>query len=444
MQNSKKANSIIFVTILLVLGVINTLKYDRALISEQENRRLAEIPEITVGNYVDGSLSSGIDEFLKDRFVFRKAWIDTASKLSKIKGIQDSDDFMLVATNGANEGDAGTALKELTPSNQYQFVQDTLNFPDDVGMLKIVKPTESVDVTKIEFAENFKTNVLIYDEKGMTSYVFKKNLIDRLANAYNDVEASYSGTLNIYALTAPSRVAFVDEDYARYTDNQYLAIQSFYSKLDTRIIKIDPYPMLAMHQDEYIYFKTDHHWTSLGAYYGYVSACISMGLVPKAIEDFDELLETNFLGSLYDLTQSDILKANEDSILAYVPRAELTYRIIEPGGDVNYSQVISKDFYTEDYKYDVFLGGDYNLAMIENSSDDVSDETIMFIKDSYGNALIPYFTNHFKRILIVDPRYNVEPFSELIKTYDVHKLVIQNNGQTLASESYVDILENLN
>jgi len=442
MELWRKVNSILFIIILLGIGIYNIFNFDQSYISPSENRALASWPEFEKKNYFSGNFSRGIDDYIQDRFVFRRAWLETASSLSHLRGIKEEEDFVLLTTTGANEGEP---LPEVTDETRnIKAVHDVENFPDDVGMLKVVTPVKGVEVTKIEFSENFKTNILIYDKKGMTSYVFKSDLVDRLAKAYNAVEQSYVDVLKIYALTAPSPVAFVNEDYARYTDNQYEGICDFYQKLDQNIIKIDPYPILLAHQDEYIYYKTDHHWTSLGAYYGYVEACNEMGLDPKPISEFDEIDYDDFLGSIYNLTKSDILKENEDEILAYVPQADIEYKIMTESGELTYDQVVSTDFYTRDYKYNVFLGGDNNLATVENHDSAISDETLMVIKDSYANALIPYFVNHFKRIVIVDPRYSKQSFSELVAAYEVDRLMIVNSGQALASESYVNLLENLN
>jgi tetratricopeptide (TPR) repeat protein len=442
MKQWKKINSILFIVILLSIGVYNIFNFDKSLLIPSENRALASWPEFEKKNYFSGDFARGVDNYIQDRFVFRRAWLEMATSLSHLRGIKEKEDFILLTTTGANEGEA--VAKDTEEETGFKAVHDVENFPDDVGMLKVVKPVKGVEVTKIEFAENFKTNILIYDQKGMTSYVFKSNLVDRLAKAYNAVESTYEDALKIYALTAPSPVAFVNEEYARYTDNQYDGIQDFYEKLDRNIIKIDPYPILAEHQDEYIYFKTDHHWTSLGAYYGYVEACRKMDLQPKPVSEFDQLPLIDFLGSIYNLTKSDLLKDNYDEIYAYIPRADIEYKIVTPKGELVYDQVVSTDFYITDYKYNVFLGGDYNLAFIENHDPTLSEETLMVVKDSYGNALIPYFVNHFKRIIIVDPRYNQRTVSDLVAEYQVSRLMFVNSGQALASESYVDLLENLN
>jgi hypothetical protein len=435
-----KIKAILFVGGLLALGIANSLYFDDSYISYTENRRLAPWPEWSYEGFFSGDYTSGIDSFLKDRFLYRSAWIDLSTKLSSFQGIQTEDDFVLLTTDGANEAVAG----EATTVQSARIVHDTVNFPDDIGMLIPVKPEKGVDVSKVEFSDDYKTNILIYDQKGMTSYVYKSDIVDRLAEAYNHFSDNYLDKLKVYVLMAPSPVAFVDESYARYTDNQYDAIQQFYHGLERDIIKIDPYPALAKHQDEYIYFRTDHHWTSLGAYYAYTEACKAMGFKAYDLEKFDEVTSDDFLGSIYNLTQSEVLKAHDDEIFAYVPRANVEYKIFTSQSTLDYDTVISEQFNIEDYKYKLFLGGDFGLAVIDNLDLPEDGETLMVIKDSYGNALTPYFVNHFKRIVVVDLRYTLKSVAELVNEYGVNRLMLVNSGQALAAESYADILENVN
>ncbi|MDK2866274.1 MAG: hypothetical protein PWP51_900 [Clostridiales bacterium] len=435
-----KLKAVLFVGGLLALGIANGVYFDDSYISYTENRRLAPWPEWSYEDFFSGAYTTGIDDFLRDRFLYREAWIDLSTKLSSFQGLKTQDDFVLLTTNGANEAAAG----EEKTVRSAKIVHDVAHYPDDIGMLIPVKPEKGVDVSKVEFSDDYKTNILIYDQKGMTSYVYKPDTVDRLAEAYNHFSDNYLDKLKVYVLMAPSPVAFVDDDYARYTDNQYDAIQQFYDGLEHDIVKIDPYSALAAHQDEYIYFRTDHHWTSLGAYYAYTEACKKMGFKPYDLTAFDELTDIDFLGSIYNLTQSDVLKTHDDKISAYVPKANVTYKVFTSQSTLDYDSVISEDFDIDDYKYKLFLGGDFGLAVIDNLDQPENGETLMIIKDSYGNALTPYFVNHFKRIVVVDLRYTSKSVGELVNEYGVNRLMLVNSGQALAAESYADILENVN
>ncbi len=435
----KKANIVIFVIILFFLGYVSAFQFNRGVISYTENRRLADFPKLTGENYWSGDYTAGIEAFLTDHFPRRDSLIELTQSISAFRGIQSADDLMIVTTSGANEGEA-TVEREETPQVSSKFVNDDYHFPGEIDMLIPVRRDPNVDVEKVEFDESFKTNILIYDQKAMTSFSYHTHYINYMARAYNRLHAIYP-SVEMYAVMAPSPVAFVKESYERYTDDQNQGISDFYNQLDDSIHKVKLYPVMKRHLKEPIYFNTDHHWTDLGAYYAYEEVAKMMGLSPKGLKQFKKETYASFLGSLYELSQSPVLKDNEDVLTVYEPRATLEYTIVGQEDKV-YQTLISQEAFNAE-GYEVFLGGDHGLALIDNLGETETDETLLVLKDSYGNALVPYFVNHFKRIVIYDPRYSKETLGDLISQYAVDKLMIVNSGQALTSPSNISLFQEL-
>ena len=157
----------------------------------------------------------------------------------------------------------------------------------------------------------------------------------------------------------------------------------------------------ADHLDEYLYFRSDHHWTQRGAYYAYAEFVRSIGLEPTPIEEFDiEIIRENYIGSMYGYTKDERVKYYYDTIEAYMPRKACTMTIQHYEGTSTYNTCIV----TSIKGYPAFIGGDHPYLVINVPEND-QDKCIMIIKDSYANAFIPFLTEHYGNIVVVDPRY---------------------------------------
>ncbi len=139
-----------------------------------------------------------------------------------------------------------------------------------------------------------------------------------MGKKYADVINMYSRLkipgLKIYNLIIPNGFEFeVTEKYKNLVRPAKEAINSVFSAEDPEISKINPVDEIRRHRTEYIYFNTDHHWTSLGAYYAYTSFCASAGLVPVSLANIPSKVKPGFLGFFYRLTRAASLKNNPDS-----------------------------------------------------------------------------------------------------------------------------------
>jgi len=439
----KRINSAIFIFILIFFSLWNLFFHSEEMISNSENRRLTDWPEFTVKALFEGSYTEQIELYLGDRFPLRAKGIAFISYLENLRGIQSDDDFVLIQTSGVNEGESVTSSESQIFEIESKFVHDKQHFPDDVGMLIPIVADTSKNVTKITFDEDFKTNILIYNQKGMTSFQRQDELIESLAASYMRIGNRYP-EIKMYALMAPSQVAFVDEAYFQYTDSQYEGIQAFYEKLGREITAIDPYAILDRHRDDYIYFRTDHHWTSLGAYYAYLETCRQMNLSPNGYDTLSFRSYGDFLGSIYNLTQNQNLKDNPDSLYAFVPIAKFDYLIYDKDSLLKtHHALISDSFDLKNYQYRVFLGGDFGFSVIKNKSDPELEETLLVIKDSYGNAWVPFIADHFRTTIVYDPRYTDRTLQSITEAYNIDKMIVVNSGQALTSKSYIETMKTI-
>ena len=156
---------------------------------------------------------------------------------------------------------------------------------------------------------------------------------------------------------------------------------------------------LAAHSEEPVFYRTDHHWTSLGAYYGYTALLEAMGETPLPLGKA-ETVSDDFYGTLY--SSSGVHWVAPDTIERYVREDAVTVEDVY-GGETHGLYVDS--FLEEKDQYASFLGGNQPLYIVRNSAA-LSDRKLLLVRDSYSDSLAPFLCRHFAEIHLLDLRYN--------------------------------------
>ena len=189
------------------------------------------------------------------------------------------------------------------------------------------------------------------------------------------------------------------------------------------------------HKDEYLFFKSDHHWTHRGAYYAYQQFALSAGLTPRAVEDFEvKILNSKFIGSMAGFTKDARVKKFYDTVEAYLPSKACT--MTYGGKTVNYCINTGKTGYT------AFIDGDISYGEItvpENPQDMVA----VVLKDSYGNAFVPYLTEHYGKIYVIDPRYASFTIQQKFAGVEIDDIIFCYNNYSANSSAWVGYLNKL-
>ena len=163
--------------------------------------------------------------------------------------------------------------------------------------------------------------------------------------------------------------------------------------------------MLA-HKGEDIYYRTDHHWTSLGAYYGYTALADALGFEPVSLDSYTKTIRSqDFYGTIY--SSSGVRWVAPDTIETYVPDDGITvtsYTYDNKGNPVEEQRALyDTSFLQVKDKYSMFLGGNQSLAVVRTPNTD--KPKIAIIRDSYADSLVPFLTPHFSEIHLIDLRY---------------------------------------
>lgn len=266
-----------------------------------------------------------------------------------------------------------------------------------------------------------------------------KEQLERNLSAINTFKQN-NPELNVGFVTVPNAVSIKKEYLPKYavTLNQDKQIDNIYSKLDDSIVKIDLRNTLKKHKDEYLYYKTDHHWTSLASYYAYQDIAKAFNLETTKQSDYTIYpVTTSFEGTLANKTGSVNIK---DEIDIYVPKDKCDYVITDESTNKKSRTIYHSDALETKDQYTVFMGG--NKALFHINVDNNSKRHLLLIKDSYANGLIPFLIPQFNSITVIDARYYFEDYTRLIKDDLITDVLFMNNTNTFVQDtSLADMLE---
>ncbi|MBE6951948.1 MAG: hypothetical protein E7452_00125 [Ruminococcaceae bacterium] len=253
--------------------------------------------------------------------------------------------------------------------------------------------------------------VLVIGNAAMEHYYGVDKVLKSYANTVSTIKAQLP-TVNVYAMFCPSAVEFcAPSKYQAGTRSQQRAMNVIYENLQNGAIGVDVWSELNAHADEYLYFRTDHHWTQRGAYYGYVAFCKAAGLVPHEMDEYETGKVQNFVGtmSMYAKDYADRFYNNPDYVEYFRPlnpSAMTVYTSPKMTNGSARSVMASQeaaDQMARYAKYSMFISGDNPISHIV--SETVKNGRIAIVtKESYGNAVVPFLTDHFEEIYVIDPR----------------------------------------
>ena len=212
-------------------------------------------------------------------------------------------------------------------------------------------------------------------------------------------------------------------------ENQWEQLSGIRSYLGGAFEEISVLETLREHREEYLYYRTDHHWTTLGAYYAFCKAEQVMGLETIGEPEFCELAG-NFEGTL---SSKSGYRVPLDTISVYRPQEEerLAVTYVEEQ-EKKASLYASARLDTKD-KYGVFLDGNHPVVEIRTMAE--SNRKLLLVKDSYANCFVPFLTGQFREIVLVDPRYYYGELEELMETHAFTDVLFLYNLNTFLEDN---------
>lgn len=414
-KNIHLVNVIIFCGILL-LGGIASLAMKKDTVSVMENRKLASFPEYNDSTFWKGKYFKDIEAWYADNFPMRDKWIDISGKIRNKFGYESSEIKMYDETNDA---DANLKGKDTTKNK----INDG-PLPDDGATGEV------------------KKRVFVFKNRAFEMFGGGAAMGKSYAEVINSYHRMLSPDVQVYNLIIPVALEFeITEKYANMQKPNRPAIENIYNSEDPAIKKVWAIDSIRPHRSEYIYFNTDHHWTSLGAYYAYKAFCVTAGLTPVNIDTVASKVKPAFLGSLYRLTRDEGLKNNPDSVRYYLFRDSMNFYT---GNNTIGSWTRSK-MYGEGASgpnsYSVFLQGD--LPIVKMETQHKNGRKIAVVKESYGNAFACFLVNNYEKVIVVDQRYYTGDFIKMLKAEGINELLFINNIFAAHTPFHIDKIKGL-
>lgn len=254
--------------------------------------------------------------------------------------------------------------------------------------------------------------------------------IIRILNEFND-KLNY---VNMELMLVPTSVTINKDKLPKFSDTKDELETLNYIYNGIHFNKINVYDALMEGNKQYqMFYYTDHHWTSYGAYYAYLEYCKNNNIEPIAINDFEIKEVTNdFYGTLYSKTNDYNRKS--DSIHIFIPDKN-DYVVNYVASKVETNSLYEDKYLNEKDKYSYFLDNNHPLIVITNNDVDNNKE-LLVIKDSFANSMVPFLVNHYSKVHVIDPRYYLLNISDYVKeNRNINDVLILYNMNTVDNDT---------
>ncbi|WP_306024483.1 MULTISPECIES: DHHW family protein [Paenibacillus] len=342
--------------------------------SESENRMLQKLPKFSLETLVSGKFTSEFESYISDQFMERDFWIGLKSDADQGMGKKES--------NGVYIGKDGYLIQKFPP-------------PEKGDLEDKVKAVQAFDKA--------------------------------------------SPGLRKYMMLVPTAAAVLEDKLPPYASGGDEMV--YWEKIkdshlgDIRCIDVSP--ALEANKEQPIYYKTDHHWTTKGAFLAYRELGAPMSFTPKNEDDFNiRQVTSQFYGSLY--SKSGFRHIQPDSIELYYPKTPGTISVDYVDEQQSADSMYVMENLAKKDKYTVFFNGNHGLIRI--TTDNTEGRRLLIVKDSYANSLIPFLTSHFSEIDVIDLRYYDGDILKLTEERQIHDMLILYNITTFFEDPSIKSL----
>lgn len=417
-------NIVLFFLPLFVIGILNFCVPNKPTISELENRVLKTRPVFAWEKLFSGEFTREYEEYFADNFIFREKFVQFSGSFKELWALPGSDKVALIVNKGANVAQ--------TQNNQATNNQN----PDEQA-----PPKTTVNTTN---------NVLVINDKAMEIHTFNaeaskdyaaflNEFQERLATKTSD--SDNQNNVTVYSLLAPTQIEFIaQKEYQSLSSPQKKTIDYINERLNNGVIPVDAYTALQQHSGEYLYFRSDHHWTALGAYYAYTAFMRTQGIEPIPIEQYTVEEIKPFLGSLYSTTLSAEIQDNPDSLYLYKPFTAHKYAVVYQKEPVE-TPLLDLRHAENKNKYGIFLSGDVPWGVI--TTEVKNGRKLAVIKDSYANAFIPFLLPHYEEIYVIDPRQFQQEIFHFIQDKGIQQVLFLNYILVTNDHGFTELLRQM-
>ncbi|MDR0357747.1 MAG: hypothetical protein LBH63_05220 [Clostridiales Family XIII bacterium] len=427
--------AIAFWVVLATAGVVSFVA-ENPEISDIENRPLENQPEFSISSLASGQWASDFSVYYSDTFPVRERMIETAAFFRGLRGLRGDDDVVIRMDAGASEGKDGNLPEEIANIAEAGMIFGRLIKDGEIPAPRETKPLPDTDGER-------RGGVLMVGDTVLELYGFNKGTNALYAEIVGEFSEEHKDTILTNVLVAPTNVEFkIPERYRDMTSSQYEAISFIYNLLPESVNRVWVYNVLAAHSDEDIYFRTDHHWTGLGAYYAYREFAKTRGFSVAPLSDYEEVRHEGFLGSLYkSMGGNSVLKENPDYLIAYRPKIAYTmtgYHGSDMSGAISMHFAQDPQEVPATNKYLAYSGGD--LPYVHIVTENKNGRKLVVFKESFANAMLPFLAENYEEIHVVDFRYYKGDIEAFLSERAVNEALFLNYAPAAGSSTQVERL----
>lgn len=407
--SSKIKYAVPFFLLLAALTMIAWLLPLRPVSSDDEKRQLAQLPEFSVTSLLSGEYFADIDAWFSDTFTFREQWLSVSEFIQTLYGHSDIGIYGSLTNSDSVPSPTPEPTEEIS---RWDVVD---------------KDTWQGNVVDEDDFVSFGT-VLQIEDACYEFFYFYQAGADRYAQVVSRAAEVAGDRAQVYSVLAPTAIGIMfDQEYLDKigTASENDAMQYMYGAMKG-VRGVDTFDALRYHNGEYLYFRTDHHWTAMAAYYAYREFCRTAGYEPADLDDFEEKVFDGYIGSLWSYAnRSHTL--TPDTVHAFVPPGDITAAVTtQNGGTYDIDVVSDMTNSSAGAKYLCFIAGDNPFTHIENRSV-ANGKCAVVIKDSFANCFVPYLTQNYSDIYVIDYRsYRSMTLDGLIDTYGADDILFVN------------------
>ena len=417
---------------LLTLAVITVISYLiplRPTFSDSEKRALTKFPEFSVSALVSGDYFDEITLWFSDTFPGREKWVDLSQYVASFHGHSE------IAIEGP------LTISDEVPVTQPPTVMETEAPPETVSPEpdqeteapapeETTQPEEEtwggVDMENNEISLGAAIQI---GDAGFNQLGFSQIQSDRyIATVSKFADRMAEKGVKVISAPAPTSVGImIPPDYLEQLNcaRQDEMLAYLHDNMSQNVITVDTFTNLSKHNSEYIYFRTDHHWTALGAYYAYEALCDTLGYEAAPLDSFTLWNQGDFIGSLYGKVRWPH-KLRIDTLDCYVPQGDITmyaYFGNENQG-TEWPLIADRTNQSVNSRYSAFLASDCPLAHVVNESLPDAPNCLV-LKDSFGNCFVPYLTQNYHNVYAIDYRkYGKMSMERFVETYEIDDVIL--------------------
>lgn len=398
---------------LFVFGLISIflLVFPRSKESQIEKRKLATFPPFSFSSYFSGEFTKGVAEFYDDTVPFRDSFKTAGYNFKSIFGLHTESEVKMIDVKPIDQTKKDT--------NQQTSTSETSKSTEETSKPSETSQQESSQVSEQESQPQtsemgeadytVENGIIVVNHNGhyRALELFGGGTGNAYVNALNNFRKDLDDSVKIYSMIAPlASEYYTPSNYSGYTLSQKECFDSIAERLDKGITSIDIDTVLSYHTNEDIYFRTDHHWTSLGAYYAAQKFAETAGLDFKDLSTYQKHDIEGFVGTMYAFTQDPNINNDPETFTYYTP-ANIDQCVTEHY-DTDFTNMSEWDFFVgvgdpQHNAYLTFMGGDEQVVKVKTNVK--NGRKLAVVKDSYGNAVPGYLFGSYEEIYVIDMRY---------------------------------------